>query len=346
MSGPGSVAMLLDFDRRTLAASCRALVPLESVSDSHLAPVYLSACDPSVISSVSFPTSTEKSDKNLPAYPRSVFHVPSPQLSRTASPPDTIEKPTTVSPCLPAASPVPFPRRNTFPSSQFTSASPHTPIDESPANSYTFAQEPKPKQKKKYKPVAKKIKLLVTDLPACFRIQRSIHGDPLSAMPTLATRPPPFVPTGRYTQARRDRLREDHSAFLRPAELDLLDDFMCKHERAFAWDDSERGRFRKDFFPPIEFPVVAHTPWVLKNIPIPPGIYKEVCAIIKEKIDAGVYEPSNSSYRSRWFCVLKKDGKSLRIVHSLEPLNAVTIDRKSTRLNSSHSGESRMPSSA
>ena len=46
---------------------------------------------------------------------------------------------------------------------------------------------------------------------------------------------------------------------------------------------------------------------------------------MKRKIEAGVYEPSNASYRSRWFCVVKKDGKSLRIVHSLEPLNAVTI---------------------
>ena len=40
---------------------------------------------------------------------------------------------------------------------------------------------------------------------------------------------------------------------------------------------------------------------------------------------AGVFEPSNSSYRSRWFIVLKKDGTSIRIVQSLEPLNAVTI---------------------
>ena len=46
---------------------------------------------------------------------------------------------------------------------------------------------------------------------------------------------------------------------------------------------------------------------------------------MKKKIDAGVFEPSNSSYRSRWFCVAKKDGKSLRIVQSLEPLNKVTI---------------------
>ena len=48
-------------------------------------------------------------------------------------------------------------------------------------------------------------------------------------------------------------------------------------------------------------PVVEHKPWVLCNMPIPPGIYKDVCKIIQTKIDAGVYECSNSSYRSRWF---------------------------------------------
>ena len=66
-------------------------------------------------------------------------------------------------------------------------------------------------------------------------------------------------------------------------------------------------------------------PWVLCNIPIPLGLYQEVCCLIKNKIDAGVFKPSNSSYRSRWFCVVKKDGKSLHIVQSLEPLNQVTI---------------------
>ncbi|KAI0054532.1 hypothetical protein BV25DRAFT_1766106, partial [Artomyces pyxidatus] len=40
---------------------------------------------------------------------------------------------------------------------------------------------------------------------------------------------------------------------------------------------------------------------------------------------AGVFEPSNSSYRSKYFVVVKKDGTSLRIVQSLEPLNEVTI---------------------
>ena len=101
--------------------------------------------------------------------------------------------------------------------------------------------------------------------------------------------------------------------------------FMTLHEKSFASTAEERGKFKEEYFPPVEMPVIPHTPWVEKYIPIPPGIFDEVCRIIKEKIDADVYEPSNASYRSRWFCIVKKDGKSLRLVHSLEPLNKVTI---------------------
>lgn len=177
---------------------------------------------------------------------------------------------------------------------------------------------------KRYKPVAKKVKPIIGALPNEFRIIRNITGDPLRDLPTLLPMPPDFEPTGRYTRERMEALEKVHSEFLWPEELKLMHHFMMLHEQAFAWDDSERGSFKPEFFPPVEIPVVAHQPWVQKNIPIPPGIYDEVCKMIRTKIDAGVYEPSNSSYRSRWFCVSKKDGR-LRIVHSLEPLNAVTI---------------------
>ena len=46
--------------------------------------------------------------------------------------------------------------------------------------------------------------------------------------------------------------------------------------------------------------------------------------VLRLKIEAGVYEQSQSFYRSRGFVVLKKNGK-LRIVHELQPLNKVTI---------------------
>ena len=178
----------------------------------------------------------------------------------------------------------------------------------------------------KYKPVALKTKPIVGELPAEFRIRREIIGDPLADMPKLLPNPPNFEPVGRYTAERKEKIDQRHKGdFLSDEERKLLHHFMMLQNEGFAWEDSERGRFREDFFPPINIPVVPHKPWILRNIPIPPGIYPEVCRIIKSKIDAGVYEPSNSSYRSRWFCVLKKDGKSLRIVHSLEPLNEVTI---------------------
>jgi len=80
-----------------------------------------------------------------------------------------------------------------------------------------------------------------------------------------------------------------------------------------------------DYFDPVVIPTVKHIPWSLKNIPIPPGIFSHVVEIIKGKLAAKIYEPSNSFYWSRWFCVLKKDGKSLRLVHDLQLLNSVAI---------------------
>ena len=178
----------------------------------------------------------------------------------------------------------------------------------------------------KYKKVADKVKPVLGNLDEKFRIIRDIKGDPLKDLPELPKQPPDFVPTGRYTEERKKAMDKLHQGpFLWSEERKLLHHFVGTHNEAFAWDDTERGSFKPEYFPPIVIPTVAHVPWVLKNRPVPPGLYNRICDLIKQKIDAGVYEPSNSSYRSRWFCVLKKDGESLRIVHSLEPLNKVTI---------------------
>ena len=325
-----AIAVLFDYEPDTPAMTFSAYAPLESPDNNILSHLYLSSCDSPSVSSLFH--SLVKNDENLKTHtdlshssrdPVSPFPISLESSHPSSSRVRPELYPTVTRLQRDLAQTEPLVSRTSLTSLSHASDIPA--IDESPAKLYTFAQEPKPKQTKKYKPVAKKVKPVLTTLPADFRIRRNIVGDPLDTMPELDPTPPPFVPTGRYTRERRDRLRADHAPYLLPAELDLIDDFMCKHDNAFAWNDSERGRFRSDFFPPVEFPVIPHTPWVLKNIPIPPGIYQEVCAIIKEKIDSGAYEPSNSSYRSRWFCVLKKDGKSLRLVHSLEPLNAVTI---------------------
>ena len=136
---------------------------------------------------------------------------------------------------------------------------------------------------------------------------------------------PDFTPCGWYTAERKEIINKHNSRFLLTKEQKLLHHFMVLHQDGFAWDDTKQGHFCKDFFPPIDMPVVPHKPWVLHNIPILPGIYDDVCKAIHRKLQAGTFEPSNSSYWSHWFCVVKKDGKALRLVLSLEPLNQVTI---------------------
>jgi len=86
----------------------------------------------------------------------------------------------------------------------------------------------------------------------------------------------------------------------------------------------ERGSFSDAYFSPIKIPVIEHVPWVHKNLPIPPGMLKEVIKLFRKKVASGVYKPSDSSYHSHWFCIKKKSG-TLHIVHDLQPLNAVTI---------------------
>jgi hypothetical protein len=88
---------------------------------------------------------------------------------------------------------------------------------------------------------------------------------------------------------------------------------------------SECSRLDERYFPPYKIPTVPHVPWSQRNIPVLPSTIGEVTCIIKEKIVSGVYEPSMAAYCSRWLCVVKKDGKSLRLVHNLQLLNVVTI---------------------
>jgi hypothetical protein len=75
----------------------------------------------------------------------------------------------------------------------------------------------------------------------------------------------------------------------------------------------------------VELLLVEHETLVERSIPIPRGQLEEFCKIIKKRLDAGVYKPSNVLYHSKFFGVLKKDGKSICLVHVLEPLNAVAI---------------------
>ena len=176
----------------------------------------------------------------------------------------------------------------------------------------------------KYKAVDKKIRPVAAVMPEDVKVKRTFPEDPLKNLPILPFDPPEFTPTAKITQERMDSLGIDSNKDMTPEEKRLLKYIIVLNERSIAFEDSERGTFRQDYFTDYQIPVIEHEPWVDKNIPLPPGHCDKIIKALKEKLDAGVYEKAQSSYRSPWFCVGKKDG-GMRLVHDLQKLNGVTI---------------------
>ena len=176
----------------------------------------------------------------------------------------------------------------------------------------------------KYKKVENKVRPVPAVMPEDVKVTRSFPEDPLKNLSTLPTHPPEFVPSNRLTQERMETLDIDNNPELTTEERRLLKHILLVNERSIAFEEKERGTFRRDYFSDYQIPVIAHEPWVDRNIPLPPGHRDEIIRLLKEKMEAGVYEKAQSSYRSRWFCVQKKTGE-FRIVHDLQQLNGSTI---------------------
>ena len=191
-----------------------------------------------------------------------------------------------------------------------------------------------------YKPIAKKVWPVLAPLEEEYHVLHRLPGDPLAGLITLPTNPLDFVPGQRFTQERADALDLDLAQWLWPEEVKLVWWMVLNHETAFAWTATERGRLDDQYFPPVKISTVPHTPWILQNIPIPPSSWDQAIQITKDCITSGVYEPSATAYRSRWFCMLKQDGKTLRLVHDLQPLNTVTIQDSSVPPFVEHLAES------
>jgi len=175
-----------------------------------------------------------------------------------------------------------------------------------------------------YKHVDRKVKPVSGRYPEDARVHRQFPENPLDSLTPLTPLPPDFIPTKKLTNERLASMKLNSDGFLWPEEEKLFAHVMKLNEAVLAFDESERGNFRSSYFSPYIIPILPHEPWEYRNIPIPPGIRERVIQLLRDKMAARLYEPAQSSYRSKWFCVMKKNGK-IRIVHDLQPLNKVTI---------------------
>src|SRR5258708_32079149 len=131
--------------------------------------------------------------------------------------------------------------------------------------------------------------------------------------------------TGRLTKERVSSIiSKVPMGFLTKAEAELLIHVLFQYERAIAFTDLECSTFSQKFYPDYVIRTVPHQPWQRKPIRLPQSRREEVIHIMKEQMSSGKYEPSSASYCSTFFAVEKKGG-DLRVVHDLQPLNAVTV---------------------
>ena len=133
---------------------------------------------------------------------------------------------------------------------------------------------------KKYKKVADRTYPVRGTLPEEFRIVRRAHPDPLADIPVIPPVPPPFAPSKRYTQQRHDAYNTNKYGFLTRDEEKLVHHVIRAQEDALAWEETEKGRFKDEYFDPILFLTLEHVPWVIRNLPIPPGLYDKVVELI------------------------------------------------------------------
>ena len=107
---------------------------------------------------------------------------------------------------------------------------------------------------------------------------------------------PELEETLRMNKERLGKLDVNSTGFLWPEEEKLFNQIMWLNRHAIAFEEEERGTLKESYFTPYIIPTVPHKAWEYKNIPIPPGIRDKVIDLLKHKINAGVYEPSQSSY--------------------------------------------------
>ena len=112
--------------------------------------------------------------------------------------------------------------------------------------------------------------------------------------------------------------------FLRDSEIEYLKDQIRPFDDAFSFDLNQKGRLKEGIIQPIKIYTIPHTPWNIRERPIPPAHFKKLIEFLKEKLAAGIMEPGSGPYASPWFVVAKKDG-GIRFIQDLQLLNKVTI---------------------
>ncbi|MBW0581338.1 hypothetical protein O181_121053 [Austropuccinia psidii MF-1] len=117
---------------------------------------------------------------------------------------------------------------------------------------------------------------------------------PLSRDPydtPLSPKPPKFMVTSKITQGRFELISFEPPGWLSEEEKSLLMSVIGLREKGIALSAEERGLLKHSYGKPYKIPLIPHTPWKKKPIPIPKPIIPQFIEVDLNKVtikDAGL----------------------------------------------------------
>jgi hypothetical protein len=112
-----------------------------------------------------------------------------------------------------------------------------------------------------YKKVDRKVKPVSGTFPQEALVRRSFPHDPLEGLPVLSKNPPEFIPSQHITAERYEQMNINSEGFLRPEEEKLFAQVLLFNEKTLAFEETDRGTLREDYFSPYIMATIPHSAW-------------------------------------------------------------------------------------
>jgi hypothetical protein len=132
-----------------------------------------------------------------------------------------------------------------------------------------------------------------------------------------------IIPGSRLTKDRKKALKIGPG--LTYEERELLFAMLDNREGALAWDFSYLGLLKPEVSPLLEIRTVPHEAWQEPSFSVPRALVSVVNQLVRERLDAGIFERCDGPYRNPYFLVGKKETSKYRMVQAALRANKVTI---------------------
>jgi hypothetical protein len=108
-------------------------------------------------------------------------------------------------------------------------------------------------------------------------------------------------------------------------ERELLFEILDSREAALAWGFTYLRLLKPEVSPPLEIRIVSQEAWQEASFSIPRALALVVDKLVRQRLDARIFERCDRPYRNIYFLVGNKESSKYRMVQAASRASKVTI---------------------